>query len=196
MIKVKVQRPKLRTLDLDIETRLVGFYQAGRFSPQGCEPISIAWKWVDEPKSKKPFSILIGQSQDIPYMLEVLQETLSEAHTVTGHNLLRFDLPILNGACIEWGLPTLHPIWVHDTLRHIVKFAGMSKSQENLAQTLRVGRDKFHMNDADWRRATRLTPGGKKRTRTRVEADVLQHIAMYKEMEARGLLKEPKLWKP
>ena len=33
---------RLRILDFDIETRKVGFFQAGKFSPDGCEPTAIA----------------------------------------------------------------------------------------------------------------------------------------------------------
>jgi hypothetical protein len=61
---------------------------------------------------------------------------------------------------------------------------------------LRVPQGKYHMSDADWRRATRMTRGGQKRERKRVESDVKQHKQMRKKMLDRGMLHDPVLWKP
>jgi hypothetical protein len=188
-----IRTPAHRVLDFDIETRLVGFYSAGRFRPAGCEPIAIGCSWYGEDTVR---SILLGESTRIPEMLEWFREFYDEATMVTGHYITKFDLPILNGACLEWGLAPLGPKLCQDTKTDLIDFEGMSKSQENLSQTLRVDAPKYHMSDADWRRATRLTPGGQKRERKRVESDVRQHKLMRERMLERGMLAPPKIWEP
>lgn len=184
-----------RILDFDIETRLVGFYQAGKFKPAGCEPISIGCSWVGE---KKISSLLIAEASHdtVVAMLHWFREFYEEADMVTGHYITKFDLPILNTAMLEWGLDPLGPVLAQDTKTDLIKFEGFSKSQENLSDMLRTGRPKYHMSDADWRRATRLTSGGRKRNRKRVESDVYQHKALRKNLIERGMLHPPKMWVP
>jgi hypothetical protein len=185
----------LKILDFDIETRRIGFASFGPFKPDGSEPITIACMWGGR-KRAKPKSILIGQSQDIPHMLEWFLEWWDEADAVTGHHIWGFDLPILNGALMEWNVaPLLSPKLVIDTKRHHRKVGGISLSQENLGIYHRLTRQKYHMSDADWRRATRLTPGGKRKSRHRAEADVIQHNELRLEQHRKGMLKEWEMWK-
>jgi hypothetical protein len=188
-----IHTAKSRTLDFDIETRLVGFYQAGKFKPAGCEPIAIGCSWIGE---SKVHSLLLGESERIPHMLEWFLEFYDEATLVTGHYIGKFDLPILNGSCLEWGMPPMSEKLVQDTKTGLIQFEGLSKSQENLSSMLRTAATKYHMSDADWRRATRLTRGGQKRERERVESDVRQHKQMRERMLSRGMLAPPVLWRP
>lgn len=137
------------------------------------------------------------KSRDIPEILTWFREEyLDKAGLVTGHYIRKFDLPILNMSCMEWGLPPLKPVLVHDTKTELINFEGMSKSQENLGLTLRVERKKYHMADADWRRSTRMTEGGQQRSRDRAEHDVEQHQQIYRKMMDRGWLKPPRMWSP
>lgn len=173
-----------------METRKVGFHLGGKFRPDGCEPTAIAWSFgdkvdvcqlgVDEPEA----------------MLEAFVEAYNEADMVTGHNIRNFDLPIINGALIERGLPQLSPKLASDTLKELVKRAGWSSSQENLGAMLELLEDKYHMNDTMWRESTRLTPEGVELTRRRVMDDVLQHMRLRKVLVARRLLKPPRVWRP
>jgi hypothetical protein len=55
---------------------------------------------------------------------------------------------------------------------------------------------KVQMNTPKWREANRLTPAGLKLTEQRVTGDVLQHMALRDALVDRGLLSEPKVWRP
>lgn len=108
-------------------------------------------------------------------MLEWFVSLWDEADLVTGHYLTKFDLPILSGCLLEWGYAPLAPRRVLDTQRHLKKVAGLSKSQENLSEMLKIGSKKFHAADQDWRSVARLTPEGLGLARKRVVSDVKQH---------------------
>src|SRR6266496_1708003 len=149
-----------RTLDFDIETRKVGFHQGGRFNPDGCEPIAIACSWAHaQPVGVKTLDTE-WREEDLIDMLEWFKTWWDQATMVTGHYIRKFDLPILNGAMAEMGLPLLGEKMSHDTKIDAKRMAGLSLSQENLAYLTRIEESKFHMNDGRWRRATRLTPEG------------------------------------
>ena len=192
---VVIRSPENRVLDFDIETRLIGFHNAGPRKPQGSEPIAIACSWIGE---KDVHSIVLGETGREPSvaMLEWFLEFYDAATMVTGHYLSRFDLPVLNTAMLEWGLPPLQAKLVQDTKTGLIDFEGYSKSQENLSQMLQTAHGKYHMSDADWRRAGRLTLGGQKRGRKRVESDVRQHKQMRRRMIDRGMLNPPVVWSP
>lgn len=178
-------------LDFDIETRLVGFHKGGQFKPDGCEPVAIAWSLGGDPIVVRQLGV------DGPeVMLLAFVDAYNEAGMVTGHNIRNFDLPILNGALIERGLPILSPKMTSDTLKDLVKRAGWSSSQENLGDMLELLADKFHMNDNRWREATRLTPEGIEQTRRRVMDDVAQHKQLRAKLLERGLLRSPRIWRP
>lgn len=182
-----------RVLDFDIETRLVGFHKGFRGKPDDSEPISIAVSWYGE---KDVHSILLGDSEGIPAMIEWFREFFDQATMVTGHYIRKFDLPILQAACGEWNLPPLGPKLTHDTKLDLIDFEGISKSQENLGVMLRLAEGKYHMNDASWRRAARLTSGGQKRARKRAEKDVIQHKKLRVALQRRHLLRPPRVWDP
>lgn len=180
-------RSSLRVLDVDIETRLVGFHKGGKFAPDGCEPIAIAWSWGDE------VTVHLGPSKQ---MLREFAKAYAEADLLTGHYVRKFDLPVLNGAMVENGLPPLGRKLVSDTKVDLVKFAGLSKSQENLAEMLELAEAKYHMSDVKWREAARLKRDGKEQTRLRVANDVIQHMQLRAALLEAGLLREPRVWAP
>jgi len=119
-----------------------------------------------------------------------------QADLVTGHNVIKHDLRILNGALLEEGLSPLPPKMVCDTYLHLKRKGGVSGSQESLAAMLKVTSRKVGMSQADWREANRLTPEGIDKTRRRVVGDVKQHIALRRELLKRQWLKAPTLWTP
>lgn len=184
-------RPQ-RILDFDIETRLVGFYRGGKFQPDGCEPTALAWSWLDQPK----VHVVLQKERPVPDMIEQFRPFYEEADLVIGHYITRFDLPIINGMCLEFGLPLWPAKLVSDTCTHLVRRAGFSKAQENLAGMLDIPAGKFHMADFNWRSSTRLEDEGVELTRRRVMDDVKQHKALYETLRDRGALKPPKVWKP
>jgi len=115
---------------------------------------------------------------------------------VTGHYIRKFDLPLINGALIEYGLAPLEKKLAQDTKIDLIEFSGLSKSQENLAEMLDLAESKFKMNDAKWRRATRLSPDGVALTLKRVTQDVVMHKEMRQALLDAEILKPPTLWEP
>jgi hypothetical protein len=184
-------KPK-RILDFDIETRRIGFHSAGKFSPDGCEPVAIAASWADE---EKVFVWTMEESRP-RQMLENFLGFWDMAGIATGHYIRKFDLPIINGALLEHGLPLLSPKLTQDTHGDFVRVAGMSKSQENLSLMLRTGSKKVHMADNDWRQIARLDPDAMEQCRARVRGDVIQHKEDRLALLAAGALRAPKVWKP
>jgi DNA polymerase elongation subunit (family B) len=191
-VKITLKIRPRRILDFDIETRLVGFHSGGKFGPGGCEPTAIAWSWIG---TAEVCVQLLG-IHDPMTMLEEFAEVYDRADIVTGHYISHFDLPVLNGALMEHGLPLLRPKLVQDTCTGLKKRAGHSKSQENMAGMLGIPEAKQHMSDWRWRESTRLTPEGIEATRRRVVDDVIQHKALRAKLLERGLLNGPKLWTP
>jgi hypothetical protein len=181
-----------RVLDFDIETRRIGFHSAGKFSPDGCEPVAIAAGWADEDQVYV-WTLLDSAPAS---MLGAFRHLWDMAGIVTGHYIRKFDLPIINGALLEHGLPLLSPKLTQDTHGDFVRVAGMSKSQENLSLMLRTGSKKVHMADNDWRQIARLEVGAMEQCRARVKGDVVQHKQDRLALLAAGALKAPRVWKP
>jgi DNA polymerase elongation subunit (family B) len=180
-----------KILDFDTETRKIGFHIGGQWKPDGCEPIAISWSFIEGP-------VVVRQlgANSPEEMLTAFLEAYNEADIVTGHNIRNFDLPILNGALIERGLPMLSPKLTQDTLKDLVRRAGWSSSQENLGAMFELLADKYHMNDTKWREGTRLTPEGVELTRRRVMDDVVQHMQLRVKLLERGMLRRPRVWHP
>jgi DNA polymerase elongation subunit (family B) len=190
-----ILRPRrlLKILDFDIETRLVGFYEAGRFKPKGSEPTAIAASWVGSDE----VSIWLQPEYAVEEMLLYFAELYEQADIVTGHYIRKFDLPILQGSMFEHGIPLLDPLkLVQDTQVDLKPFDGLSKSQENLAEMLEIEESKFKMNDVKWRRSTRLQPEGIALARKRATQDVIQHKQLRKALLEAGVLNPPTLWNP
>lgn len=183
---------ELKVLDFDIETRRIGFHNAGRFAPDGCEPVTVGAAWDDGPVEVWSLNPR-WQERDARYLVTRFKRLYDEADMVTGHYITKFDLPILNGACLEWGLGPLSPKLVLDTKTGLLDVAGLSKSQENLAALLKLEESKFHMHDNGWRSVARLLPEALELAKTRVRSDVLQHQAL--RVALADWLK-PSVWKP
>lgn len=188
---IKADAPK-RILDFDIETRRIGFHSAGKFSPDGCEPVAIACSWSDNDY----VMVETIDEEPIAGVLRRFRTMWEAADIVTGHYIRKFDIPIINGALLEHGLPLLTPKLTSDTHGDFVKVAGLSKSQENLSLMLRTGSKKVHMADNDWRQVARLEPEAMKACRKRVVGDVIQHKEDRLRLIQAGALKPPRMWKP
>jgi hypothetical protein len=180
---------KLRTLDFDIENRPLS-YLGMDFTT--AEITAIAWSFDDQADVDVR---LLGYCTQLE-MLAAFVEQYDRADVVTGHYILRHDLPIINGALLEQGMAPLGPKLVSDTKVHLIKRAGISASQENLAAMFGLATGKEHLNQVEWREANRLTPAGLEQTRRRVIGDVLQHKELRARLIQAGALGPPRAWEP
>jgi hypothetical protein len=178
-----------RVLDFDIENRPLSYWLPDRPT---AEITAIASMWIGEPESMEV--LLLGR-ETYEQILKRFVKRYNEADLVTGHYIRKHDLPIINGALIEMGLPTLQPKMTCDTKLDMVRKADIPATQEFLLDTLGVGVQKFHMSQTAWRQANRLSKKGLKATEERVSSDVFGHSEMRAEMLRRGLLGPPRLWK-
>ena len=185
-----------RILDFDIENRPLSYYGGDLTT---AEITAIAWSWADE--ERVTCYQLQGFDDEFKYrpkMLAAFVTAYDAADYVTGHYIRKHDLPLINGALVELGWPTLSPKLTIDTKLDLVKwsFQTQPKSQQELALTLGIEAPKVQMSQQDWREANRLTPAGLAKTRERVVGDVRQHKLLRLELQRRGLLREPKVWAP
>lgn len=181
--------PKLRVLDFDIENRPLSYLGMDYTT---AEITAIAASWEGQ---TKVHTWLLGENEPLNMLCEFV-ELYDAADIVTGHYIVKHDLPVLNGALLELELPLLEQKMVSDTKLHIPKSKYMSLSQENLAALYQLSHKKEHMNQVQWREANRLTSEGLRETRRRVAGDVRQHKALRQRLIENGALKPPTLWRP
>jgi DNA polymerase elongation subunit (family B) len=187
----------MRILDFDLECRPLSWYGGDWVTK---EITAIAWSWCDSRAitcvalNEDPDLFNGDLKADLSSMLYNFMAAYEAADMVSGHFIRGFDLPVINAACAELGLPTLGDKLTQDTKGDLIKFSGLSKSQENLGATLGIRSPKISMSQEDWREANRLTPKGVAKTKRRVIGDVRQHKEMRLELIKRGLLGRPKVW--
>jgi hypothetical protein len=73
-------------------------------------------------------------------MLGVLAGLLAEADAVVTYNGDKFDLPKINGAMVEHGLPPLPPVASIDVIKTVRKLGGQSNKLAYIVQHLGVGK--------------------------------------------------------
>lgn len=180
---------KLKILDFDLENRPLSYY-IPEFPT--AEITAIASCWSDDSTSMEV--LLLGE-YTLEQMLIKFVERYNQADIVTGHYIRKHDLPHLNGALLELGLPQLTPKLSSDTKLDMFKKQGVPATQEYLGEIMGFPM-KVHMTQGDWREANRLTAEGLEKTKKRVTSDVYQHMLLRVEMVKRGLLGPPKVWTP
>lgn len=176
-----------RVLDFDIENRPLS-YLGSDFTT--AEVTAIAWAWVG---SGRVTVRLLGQKY-LPDILQEFVDAYTRADLVTGHYITGHDLPMINGALMEYRMPPLPPKMVSDTKTHLIRSKGLSLSQESLGAMFRLDAQKVSMNQSKWRAANRLTRAGLAEVRKRVTGDVRQHMQLRQELLACGYLAPPKRW--
>jgi hypothetical protein len=137
---------------------------------------------------------LLGPSETIT-MLTNFVHRYNEADIVTGHYIRKFDLPMINGALMEFGLPLLGPKLTCDTRLDMYTKGDIPATQEYLGEILGIPLEKVHMTQHAWRKANRLLPAGVQLAYKRVTGDVLQHMLIRNEMLRLRLLKPAKMWR-
>ncbi len=187
-MRLQIPTRPLRILDFDIENRPLS-YLGSDFTT--AEVTAIAWAWTDKPDDVKVY--LLGQTS-LPVILRRFLKAYDQADMVTGHFIRGHDLPMLNGALVELGMPVLGNKRVMDTKVDFVKTKGISLSQESIGAMFRLDKAKVQMNQVKWRSANRLTKDGLALVRERVVGDVRQHMEMVKELNAKGYLSPPMYW--
>lgn len=183
---------KLRILDFDIENRPLA-YLGQDFTT--AEITSIAACWHGEPLSMRVW--LLGRNKPVT-MLAGFRRMYDAADMVTGHYIRKHDLPVINGALLEYDLPPLDAKLTCDTKLDLLDSKYLSLSMENLSTVLGLDgqHKKVHMSNAMWREANRLTPEGLRLTRERVVGDILLHMKLREVLVERDLLTSPKTWRP
>lgn len=184
------QSSQLRILDFDLETLAAGFADPD-WVPQ---KITVAaWSWVGSDKVESLFTDKDGFfSRKIRReRLQPLVEAISEADVVTGHNIVRFDLKVLNAECFRCDLPMLRPVRTQDTIQ-LPKSKGLKKGQDDLSVIVGGRLKKKTMNWAEWEEAYEqdLWPG----IIERCETDITQHKELRQKLLERSVLRAPSVW--
>ena len=187
--RLRIHSRPLRILDFDIENRPLS-YLGSDFTTG--EVTAVSWAWTDTPERVTVY--LLGET-DLPSILIAFLKAYDLADMVTGHFIRAHDLPMINGALMEFGMPALADKMTHDTKIDLMKLKGLSKSQESLAAMFRLDHQKVHMTQIKWRAANRLTPEGLAHVRERVVGDVQQHIELRAELLRGGYLAPPSIWR-
>ena len=167
-----------RILDFDVETLAAG-YADPEWVPSRIT--AVAWSWVDEDDVQT--RTILDYAHDLRGylnmsflgcrpMLEEFVAVFNEADAVTGHNIIRFDLGVMNAELMRLQLPVLKAKPVIDTIR-LIRSKGFKKGQDVLAEVLDVPAEKKSMNWAQWQTAY-ATPGWPE-VKERVSGDVIQH---------------------
>jgi hypothetical protein len=178
----------LRILDWDCENRPLS-YLGGDFTTP--ELTVIAWKFPG-----RDMQVVYQPDHPITEMLSAFLEAYDEADMVTGHNIIKHDLRLINAMLLEQGEPPLHPKLVCDTYAHLKTRSPGFASQATLAEMMGVPAPKVSMSTVAWRGANRLLPEAVERAVKRGIGDVKQHIALRRELLRRGWLRPPRVWTP
>lgn len=188
----------LRLLDLDCENRPLS-YQGNDFTTP--ELTAIAYKFVGESDPIQAWvlghecsSCGHNDGDNLQDMLEGFALVWDEADLISGHNIIKHDLRLLNAMLLEQGMRPLQPKMVCDTYWGLRKRAPGFASQATLSKMLGVRSPKIGMDTPDWRVANRLLPAGLAKTERRVIGDVRQHIQMRKKLLTLGWLRPPTRW--
>lgn len=189
---VTLAKKPVRILDFDVETLAAGFADPA-WVPQ--KITCVAWSWVGEEDVQVRVCGPMGFFKpDLrKEMISDLLEQINQADVVTGHNIIRFDLPVLNSECLRLGLPPLKEVQAQDTMR-IVKTKGFKKGQDNIGKLLATAEQKLSLDWQGWEEA--YEQDGWETIKERCVSDVVMHKQMRLEMISRGWLKEAKKWTP
>ena len=186
-----VEGEEFRILDFDVETVAAGFADP-EWVPQ--KITCVAWSWIgsDEVESRicTPLG-LFGRPARRKKMLKPLLDAIEAADMLTGHNIARFDLPVINAECVRLGLEPIRGALVQDTMR-LVRAKGLKKGQDNLGGLFRTLEQKLTLDWQGWQDA--YDEDGWQTIIDRAESDVRMHKQLREELIARELLKPARKW--
>lgn len=179
-------------LDFDIETVAAGFADP-EWVPQ--KITCVAWSWVEEDKVESRIcgpTGLFGDPSKRRDMLAELLEQINKANMLTGHNIGRFDLPIVNAEAMRLGLEPIREVLIEDTMR-LVRSKGFKKGQDNLGKLFKTENDKLALDWQGWQDA--YDEEGWGTIRERCESDVVQHKQLRLALKEANYLKPPRMWR-
>lgn len=151
-----------------------------------------AYSWGDDVEAK---ALPVRHMFNVRYrarFLRPLLDAINAADMLTGHNILRFDLPVLNGEAAKLGLGPLPARLVSDTIR--IGRARVKKGQDVMAHMFGVTDEKLPLNWAEWQAA--YSEPTLETVLDRVKGDVVQHMALRAAQRDRGWLRPPTMWRP
>jgi DNA polymerase elongation subunit (family B) len=125
--------------------------------------------------------------------LKPLLAALGEADMVTGHNIRRFDLPVIQAEVMRLGLPSLEPVLAQDTIK-LRTSKGFKKGQDVLGRLYRIADEKLSLDWQAWQDA--YDEDGWQTIRDRAESDVAMHKQLRSALLELDYLKEPRRWSP
>ncbi len=187
-----IPAPEPRVLDFDIETLAAG-YADPSWVPD--KITAVAWSWVGSKRvyvKCNPYAYFDREGRR--EMIQPLLQAIGDADIVQGHNIVRFDLRVLQAECMRLGLPLLPELKVIDTMR-LPKAKGYKKGQDDLAVAVGLKESKQKMGWQEWDDAYEEGPPWTT-VRSRVVSDVRQHKALTEELQRRGMVKPPSVWRP
>lgn len=201
-----------RVLDLDVETIAAGFADPN-WVPQ--KITCVAYSWIGENEVTcficGPLG-LFGRPELRREMLAPLLDAIAEADYVTGHNLERFDLGVINADAMRLDLPPIVSVQVQDTMR-VMRAKGFKKGQDNMGRLFHTLEQKLSLDWQAWQDAYDEvgpveTVEGLERLlnpnvdavmwptiRDRAVSDVIMHKQLRNEVIKRGILKKPRMWR-
>ena len=193
---------KLTVLDFDFESR----------------PL---WFWWDKPTAiitALSYMLVIGGAPDHDSLrneiaplatrsaytdwVQHVAELLTSADILTGHNIDRFDLPLLQAQLMRTGSAGLPKLITQDTMR-LLKRRDMSVSQESLINyaalhaTCPIGMPiyKHHLSIPEWEDAS-MGWDEKGILTERPTSDVHGHVHLREVLIEKGYLAAPRVWYP
>ncbi len=182
-----------RILDFDVETIAAGFADPD-WVPQ--KITCVAWSWVGEEKVYSFIATsegLFSRPERRRNMLDRLLAAIEEADMLTGHNIMRFDLPVINAEAMRLKLPPVGQKLCQDTMK-LKRSKGFKKGQDNLIELLGVPIPKMALSWQGWQLA--YEEKGWEGIVRRCESDVLGHKLLREKLLERGWLKPPTTWRP
>jgi DNA polymerase elongation subunit (family B) len=182
-----------RILDFDIETVAAGFADP-EWVPQ--KITCVAWSWIGSDVVESTVcgpTGLFGKPERRAKMLKPLLAALGEADMVTGHNIRRFDLPVIQAEVMRLGLPSLEPVLAQDTIK-LRTSKGFKKGQDVLGRLYRIADEKLALDWQAWQDA--YDEDGWQTIRDRAESDVAMHKQLRSALLELDYLKEPRRWSP
>jgi hypothetical protein len=190
MLRVRLSSRPLRALVFDIENRPLSYW----YDRPTAEVTVIAYKWHG---SKTTKILMQDPSTSLAAILNEFRPVYEAAEVVIGHNIRSHDLPILDGAYRELGMPGLTEKLTIDTYKQLANYKDIPKSLEYLAEVLGAPYEKFHMSQHSWREANRMEGRGLQLARKRCAVDVRVTEWVYDELVRRQWLTKPaRKWKP